>query len=376
MVSNFRERKLFILVISFYYNAGERLSLTLRFLATGETLQSLGYQFRIAISTACEIVKEVCSAIYKALAPDYLKMPTTAEQWKTVAQGFDYKWDFPHCVGAIDGKHVRIRCPANSGSSFYNYKGYFSITLLAMCDAEYKFIYTDVGAHGREGDSGIFASSDLNDGLSKNSLNLPPPELMPFSDRVMPYVIVGDEAFPLMQNLMRPYPGRGSGNLPLSSMIFNYRFDYELLFCSKQDRSIDFVLSRLSRARRVIENAFGILAARWEIFQHEMKATPESVALYTNACLVLHNMLITRNPHYVIPEFTDREISQTTSRDRVVHLDGLDRPRVGRRFARGALHVRGEFTEFFVNEGSVPWQLAMVTNPGPELSSSDEDSSN
>lgn len=285
--------------------------MTLRFLATGETLKSISYQFRVGEATACEVVKEVCHAIYSALSPDYLQVPSTAEDWKAIAQVFDGKWDFPHCIGAIDGKHIRIRCPPNSGSSYFNYKGYFSITLLAMCDANYRFIMTDVGAHGREGDSGIFSSSDLFEALSNNTLGLPPPERMPFSERVLPYVIVGDEAFPLMTCLMRPYPGRGSGNLPLSAKIYNYRY---YLFISTLKRVVNNPLSdifRLSRARRVIENAFGILSARWGIFQSEIKALPDSAALYTNACLVLHNMLIMRNPWYCTTSYTDREVTGT-----------------------------------------------------------------
>lgn len=60
------------------------------------------------------------------------------------------------CVGAIDGKHVRIQCPGKSGSLFYNYKDYYSIVLFAVVDTEYKFIGIDVGSYGRESDAGIF----------------------------------------------------------------------------------------------------------------------------------------------------------------------------------------------------------------------------
>lgn len=94
------------------------------------------------------------------LMPLFLPNPTTID-YKVKANEFYTKWNFPNCILAIDGKHVRIRCPNNSGSLYFNYKDYFSIVLLAMVDANYKFIAIDVGSFGREGDSGIFLKSKM-----------------------------------------------------------------------------------------------------------------------------------------------------------------------------------------------------------------------
>ena len=88
------------------------------------------------------------------MQPIYLKQPTHAE-WKRIAARYHEKWQFPNCIGALDGKHVRMVAPNNSGSVYYNYKGTFSIVLLAICDADYRFTIVDVGASGHKSDAGI-----------------------------------------------------------------------------------------------------------------------------------------------------------------------------------------------------------------------------
>jgi hypothetical protein len=72
-------------------------------------------------------------------------MPKTQEDWLTVAGDFERRWNFPNCIGALDGKHVVILPPGNSGSLYYNYKHFFDVVLLALVDANYKFLYLDIG---------------------------------------------------------------------------------------------------------------------------------------------------------------------------------------------------------------------------------------
>lgn len=90
----------------------------------------------------------------------------TAELWTKLAKEFETQWNFPNCIGAIDGKHVNIRAPWNSGSQFYNYKKFFSVVLLAVADANYPFVVVDIGAYGRNSDSGILSSSRLGQSLN------------------------------------------------------------------------------------------------------------------------------------------------------------------------------------------------------------------
>ena len=101
--------------------ANERLTLTLRFLATGETFRSLGFQFRISRSAISYIVISVCEALINHLGNLYLKTPSINEGWMPVAREFQEKWQFPNAVGATDGKHTVIIPSPNSGSNYYNY---------------------------------------------------------------------------------------------------------------------------------------------------------------------------------------------------------------------------------------------------------------
>ena len=92
-------------------SAAERLCLTLHYLAYGGSQQSLSFSFRIAKSTISNIVNETCSAIWECLKDGYLRPPKTTDDWKNISKDFDEIWNLPHCVGAIDGKHVRIKAP-------------------------------------------------------------------------------------------------------------------------------------------------------------------------------------------------------------------------------------------------------------------------
>uniref|UniRef100_A0A915CZQ7 Granulins domain-containing protein n=1 Tax=Ditylenchus dipsaci TaxID=166011 RepID=A0A915CZQ7_9BILA len=144
--------------------AEERLMLTIRHLATGESYRSLSFQFRMGCMTVCRIISDTCSAIYEVLRQDYLAMPKTAEEWHQVALRFWEKSNIPNTLGAIDGKHVLIRKPAGSGTNFFNYKSRTSTVLMAICDADYNCIYASFGHYGH-----------MSDGLKNNLIILPLP---------------------------------------------------------------------------------------------------------------------------------------------------------------------------------------------------------
>lgn len=108
--------------------------------ASGISQQALAAGFKPSSATVCCIVREVGQALWTGLKDEFVAF-SEGEQWEVIRRDFWELWSYPNCIGAIDGKHVRVRAPTNSGSSFYNYKGFFSFILMAACDARYKFRY-------------------------------------------------------------------------------------------------------------------------------------------------------------------------------------------------------------------------------------------
>ena len=128
----------------------------------------------------------------------YFQVPNTPEKWAHIAKEFENRWNFPQCIGALDGKHIAIRKPKNSGSQYYNYKKMFSIILLGLVDADYKFLYVHIGCNGRVPDGSVFENSGLAEALRSNTLNIPADQPIEgiYVNGDMPFVIVADEAFP------------------------------------------------------------------------------------------------------------------------------------------------------------------------------------
>lgn len=191
------------------------------------------------------------------------------EEWIKIANDFYEHTNFPNVIGAIDGKHVRIKCPQDSGSLCFNYKKYFSVVLMAWVDAEYKFVFVDIESYGSAADPTIFKQSAMGVKLENDQLNIPPDRCLPNDEnnKPMPFVVVGDEAFGSTKRILRPFPKK---NLNIVKRIYNYRH---------------------TRARRMVECAFGILSSKWRIFFRPIDVEIHFCDSLVKACCVLHNFV-------------------------------------------------------------------------------------
>ena len=174
-----------------------------------ENPTSMSFQFREAPNMISNIMLETCRAILAAYGNEVMQVPSTPEEWKEVARKFEQRWNFPHTLGAIDEKHICIQNPAFGGTHNFNYKEFYSVILLGVVGAEYKFQYVDVGATGSESDGGIFVKSQLGKMLDKHEANLSVTERLANETEDKPpvdYFFSGDEVFTLKKYMIKPYP--------------------------------------------------------------------------------------------------------------------------------------------------------------------------
>lgn len=206
---------------------------------------------------------------------------------------------------------------------------------MAVVDANYKFLYVNVGANGRAHDAAVFKDSSLGKGIEQNLFNFPKDKKLPNSNVEAPYVFVADEAFKLTTRVLKPSSQRNFDN----NKVFNYR---------------------LSRARRVVENAFGILANRFQIFQKEINQTPEKVEAMVLAACALHNFLRSKAEMTSVDSENTKtvEIQPGNWRSSVCFTSmetcNSNRPK------DSAILLRDTFTTYFNGVGFVPWQWEAI----------------
>ena len=355
---------------------GLKLSVVLKLLAHGSEQIDMWTDFVVSRSAICNMIVPVCEAIQKHYRDEVFHTPTTADEWLAVADDFEKRWQLPHTLGALDGKHCKIKMPKKSGSEYWCvYKKMYSLVLMALVDARYRFIWADVGGVGSSNDALIYNNSSLKEHLDAGTLNIPAPSKLskdrplpaktpaghPIFDEdgepVMqeppdvPYYLIGDDAFALSINLMKPISRQ---QLSYEESVYSYR---------------------ISRARRCVENAFGIMAHRWRVLYKEMGFEVEKCRCIIKTCIVLHNLLRTRYPgesaRAADVENEDGTYVMGQWRSTVGREEEAEAPGIGfKNSYKEAKRMQQYLMDYVVdqNRGGVPWQDNQIVhrrrNPG------------
>jgi len=242
-----------------------QVAVTIWRLATNIEYRTIAELFGLGISTVCTIVCRTTSAITHHLLPVNVQMPSES-RLREIIQEFETLWGFPQVAGAIDGTHVPILKPNECPSDYYNRKGFYSILMQAVVDSQDRFIDVNIGWPGKVHDARVLANSTFYNKASSGTLL--PNWTRTINGVNVPLLILGDPAYPLKPWMMKPYPD--TGHLTAAERHFNYR---------------------QSRARMVVENAFGRLKGLWHCLlkrmdYYDIEHTTNAVA----SCVVLHNI--------------------------------------------------------------------------------------
>lgn len=242
----------------------QRVALTLWFLSTGSDFRTIGHLFGVSKSSVCFVTRQVCRAMVTILLPKYVRFPVN-DVLKEVVAGFKHKWGFPQCAGVVDGTHIPIVSPQEYPADYYNRKGWHSVLMQGTVNHLGHFVDVYIGWPGRVHDARVFTNSTLY--RKGQEGDLLPRWTQPVGGSDVPLVILGDPAYPLLSWLMKAFPD--NGRLSSQQKVFNYR---------------------LSRARVVVEHAYGRLKGRWRCLLKRLDIDVQNVPELIAACCTLHNI--------------------------------------------------------------------------------------
>ena len=313
-----------------------RLAITIYKLSRGDYIYTIGEMTGFAKSTICVIVKETCRAIINILWDSAVTkyFPVTKDDYKEKMIKFGEEWQFPYAFSAVDGSHLPIKCPnggAEAKKQYFNFKGFYSIVLMALVDAEYRFIWASVGAPGNTHDSTLFQSTKLWGRIVDGDAI--PNVVQKVKNVDIPPQILGDGAFQLRTWIMKPH---GDAVLSKEKRYFNYRH---------------------SGARLVTEGAFGRLKSRFRILHRKCESDKESVKLFGLACVALHNIcielgdLVPRNFDLTMDRASNKRLSPEEVRD-VLSLTNSKQKQFEKEKKSAAVTGRKALTEMFWEENN------------------------
>ena len=182
-----------------------------------------------------------------------------------VVEGFRDELGFPQCAGVVDGTHIPIISPTECPADYFNRKGWHSIIMQGMVNNAGCFTDVYIGWPGRVHDARVFVNSSLYKRGQDGTLF--PDWKETINGKEVPLLVLGDPAYPLLSWLMKAFPNNGS--LSCQQKTFNYR---------------------LSRARVVVEHAYGRLKGRWRTLLKRNDTSIHDLPKLVAACCVLHNI--------------------------------------------------------------------------------------
>ncbi|KAJ8939618.1 hypothetical protein NQ318_012341 [Aromia moschata] len=299
-------------------SAEERLLITLRYLATGDSYRALTYYFMRGLTTISNIIATTTEAIWTVLQPKYMSTPTP-EKWTSIADRYYTLWNIPNCLGSLDGKHFRIKRLPKTGSTFYNYKGYFSIVLMACADADGLFTTIDAEIVTEQ----FFVHQILDTLLQLGLLELPQPRPLPLGNDDFPFYFVADEAFPLKNYIMRPY--------------------------SKQK---EFLITAYQEDGEVSNVHLGCWCLNSVYLKAQFAVKEETINSVIKAACVLHNFIRIKQGIFTQPTETiaDRQ-------DQVhIPIEPMPQPQIIRNHSE-AQNIRERLCDYFLTPaGAIPYQ--------------------
>ena len=265
-----------------------RVAISLWRLATNADYPTISHLFGVSKGSVSDILDEFCTTVCNILLPKYINIPTDEALYMNVRK-FKEKWGFPQCLGAIDGSHIPIKAPIEYHADYYNRKGWYSVILQAVVDRSYKFLDINVGWPGKVHDARVFSNSKIYRQSVEGNL-FPTSKAKVINGVKVPLCIIADAAYPLLSWVMKPF--LDNGNLSADKSHFNYR---------------------LSRARMVVENAFGRLKGRWRCLLKQNEAGIERINSVVATCCVLHNMCEIFNEEFDSDLLTKSEATPSSS---------------------------------------------------------------
>ncbi|XP_077182266.1 M-phase inducer phosphatase 3 isoform X3 [Paroedura picta] len=238
----------------------KRVAAALWYLATPQYFWTVAQQFGLRVTTVGDILKEFCLAMEAEL---FSKVVCLRDHLGASMDGFA-RLGFPHCFAAVDGSHIPIRAPGGSIKEYGNRKDFCSVLLQGTVDFSGRFIDAEVGWSGRRHDALVFRESNLRKAMDEGVFVPGNPTATIEGVRV-PALVLGDGVYPLRCWLMTPY------KRPRTDVQSHYNLSH-------------------SRARNVVERAFGRLKSRFHCLMSRLHVHIDNVTPLIIACVILHNI--------------------------------------------------------------------------------------